>query len=80
MGPSMVLLKREVDFSHDEAVSSGVSIRPPWGRRGLPSYKVMDDAVIECLRDFKARAVVEYPPELSSLRILLRIPSRSRRH
>uniref|UniRef100_N1QRP0 Uncharacterized protein n=1 Tax=Aegilops tauschii TaxID=37682 RepID=N1QRP0_AEGTA len=70
MAPPMVLLKRHVDFSHDEAeaVSAAVSIPSPcpWGA----SNKVKSDAVIEYLRALKARAVVASPPQLSSLRIL----------
>ncbi|KAI5009123.1 hypothetical protein ZWY2020_010171 [Hordeum vulgare] len=72
MAPSMVLLKREVGISDDEAVSSRARVSIPyrWGVTGLPSYNLTSDAVIEYLQNFKARAVVEYPPKLSSLRIL----------
>ncbi|KAI4968862.1 hypothetical protein ZWY2020_046192 [Hordeum vulgare] len=71
MAPSMVLLKREVAFSDNEAVSGGESICDDWeAREEQPSRKEMIEPVTEYLRTFKGDAVFASPPELSSLHIL----------
>ena len=69
----MVLLAREIDFSpHDE----GRQFRWGFYEGMLPTRKAMREDVIRYLRTFKARAVVDNPPELSFLHIL--VPPQSR--
>lgn len=70
MARSMVLLDREIDFSHDEALSGGQYRWGFWEGR-MPTRKAMRKDVIRYLRTFKARAVVANPPELSFLHILV---------
>ncbi|KAF6998362.1 hypothetical protein CFC21_014484 [Triticum aestivum] len=71
MGSSMVLLDREIDFTpQDEALSGGQFRWGIWEGR-MPTRKAMREDVIRYLRTFKARAVVDNPPELSFLHILV---------
>lgn len=72
MAPSFVLLDREVDFSFHEPATGGESISSAWeGIQELPSPQELSDAVTKYMGTFKARAVIAYPPELSSLHILV---------
>ncbi|KAF7005630.1 hypothetical protein CFC21_020740 [Triticum aestivum] len=72
MARSMVLLDREIDFTpHDEALSGRQFRWGFWEGRGLQTREARSDEVIKYLRTFKARAVVDNPPELSFLHILV---------